>query len=383
MKLPKGFKANGIKSGIKQSGNKDLGLIFSQTDCLSTGVFTQNSVKAACVTDNIESLSARESFRAIIVNAGNANACTGEEGLMAVKKVKKLLASKASINEGEVLTASTGVIGVQLPVNKIEASMDSLIEGLNENGQDFAEAIMTTDTKPKYAYLEVGNALISGFTKGSGMIHPNMATMLSFILTDLDVSELDIQRALRDAVSLTFNQISVDGDTSTNDMVLLMANSLSGTKLSQLEFTQRLSEVCLELAKQIVIDGEGATKLFEVRVKGGDSFEDCLKMAKGIASSSLVKSAVFGNDPNWGRILASAGQFGRVNLNEASLELMGVEVLKNGRTVAFDKTELSETIKNSKELIFELKVGSTDFEGRAWGCDLTYDYVKINAEYTT
>jgi glutamate N-acetyltransferase / amino-acid N-acetyltransferase len=377
--LPKGFFFSGLACGLKSSRKKDLGLIYSQFPCNYAGVFTQNSVQAHCVADNKKALN--NNIQAILVNSGNANACTGNIGMRALNEVKDNTSQILQIDSSAVLTASTGVIGIPLPVSNILQTLPKLIQSLDSNIQDFSEAILTTDLKTKVSSLKLNNGQIIGIAKGSGMIHPNMATMLAFILTDFQIEQAELQKALNEANAKSFNQISVDGDTSTNDMVLVLANGASGQKVDTCEFQKALTQICISLAKQIVLDGEGATKIFEVKVIGSP---EAAKIAKGIASSSLVKSAIFGADPNWGRILASAGQYGALNINEVTLKLLDQVLFAKGQVQQFDKKKLAQSIKEQKEINIELKLSEeiTD-EALAWGCDLTYDYVRINAEYTT
>ncbi len=382
--LPKGFFSAGLSCGLKASGKKDLGIIFSENPCEAAGVFTKNSVKAHCVTDNQAALSDGYPIRAIVVNSGNANACTGEAGLEAVQQVTGGISAVFGIPVDSILTASTGVIGVPLPYEKLLLQFPELKKALSSDYSDFAEAILTTDLVPKTAIRKIGNASVIGITKGSGMIHPNMATMLAFVITDLKIDKNTLERCLSEATDNSFNQISVDGDTSTNDMVLLLANGASEESVSEAEFKKILTELCQELAIQIVKDGEGATKVFEVKVRGLSDAEKMRAAARGVVSSSLVKSAIFGNDPNWGRILAAAGQYCEFDLNQANLKIFNTQLLQNGQVCNFDKAQLSKELANSKFIKIDLMLGDKlSEEALAWGCDLTYDYVKINAEYTT
>jgi len=382
--LPKGFNSAGLFCGIKVSQKKDLALIFSDCPCTAAGVFTLNSVKAHCVTDNQATLALNGPIQAIVANSGNANACTGDSGLAALHEVKNTTAKELGIPPESILSASTGIIGVPLPAHKITGSLPKLKTALSSSYYDFAEAILTTDLTVKTAIKKIGAASIVGVAKGSGMIHPNMATMLAFIVTDCELSKNDLQQALQKANSASFNQISVDGDTSTNDMVLLLANGASGFKPPLDDFTLALQEICIDLARQIVLDGEGATKIFEVQISGANSAEEAQLMARGVSSSSLVKSAIFGNDPNWGRLLAAAGQHGQVDMNFACVQIFDAILMKDGQVCEFDKPKLSAQMKASKEIKIKLVVGnSLRHEALAWGCDLTYDYVRINAEYTT
>ncbi len=380
-KLPAGFKASGRAAGLKETKRKDLGVISSDYPCDWAGVFTQNKIRAICVDHN-EALLGKP-VRAILVNSGNANACTGKEGAENDKKMRASLAANLGVNEFEVLTASTGVIGVQLDFAKVERVISSMDFGLTyQDLNDFAQAILTTDLTSKLHQSE--NFL--GFAKGSGMIHPNMATMLSFIITDANI-EGDMQAALKEAVDATFNSISVDGDTSTNDMVLLLTNR-QGKKLSELDFKKELKEVCENLAIKIVKDGEGATKLIEVKIEGALSKEDASLLAKSVIGSSLVKTAIFGCDPNWGRIIASLGYSGAeaIDENKISMSLLGQKLFEKGAPtkLSLDKTkrdDLAKQMKANNKILIEINMGLGKETAKAWGSDLSYDYVRINAEY--
>jgi glutamate N-acetyltransferase / amino-acid N-acetyltransferase len=382
--LPKGFLSAGLFCGIKASGKKDLAVIHSELACNWAGAFTLNSVKAHCVLDNQATLKMGKSVQTIVVNSGNANACTGEIGLKALELVKAETAKVFDLDKNAVLTASTGIIGVPLPAERIVEHLPKIKSQLSSDYRDFADGILTTDLKPKVASKSFNGGSIVGITKGSGMIHPNMATMLAFIVTDFKIAKADLEIALKESNINSFNQISVDGDTSTNDMVLVLANGASGQTIALPQFTEALTQVCTELAKKIVKDGEGATKIFEAKVVGAESAAEARKMALGIVSSSLVKSAIFGNDPNWGRILAAAGQHGKVDLAKASLKIFETNLLQNGQVCNFDKKTLADQMKATQEIKLYLSLGENlKNVGTAWGCDLTYDYVKINAEYTT
>ena len=379
--LPKGFLSNGLFCGLKASGKKDLGLLYSESPCTVAGVFTTNSVKAHCVIDNQETLKHNQFVQAILVNSGNANACTGEIGLKALNEVKEDCGQNLNLHRSAVLTASTGIIGVPLPADIIISALSQLKAGLNSSAENFASAILTTDLKVKLSEVQIGKAKILGITKGSGMIHPQMATMLAFIVTDLEISPSDLKEALNEANAQSFNQISVDGDTSTNDMVVVLANGASGEQISLSEFKKALNQVCIDLAKQIVLDGEGANKIFEVKVIG---HQLAPQIARGIISSSLVKAAIFGCDPNWGRVLATAGQYAVINPAKATLKIFEHFLLKEGQVQNFDKKQISDLMKENKEIFIELTLGEACLgEGIAWGCDLSYEYVRINAEYTT
>ncbi|MDX1918174.1 MAG: bifunctional glutamate N-acetyltransferase/amino-acid acetyltransferase ArgJ [Candidatus Caenarcaniphilales bacterium] len=381
--LPKGFLSAGIVAGLKKSGKRDLGLIHSESPCQCAGVFTQNSVKAHCVIDNQAVLAKGKPIQAVLVNSGNANACNGEAGMQAIHDLKKSLSELLNITTSQILTASTGVIGVDLPTDLIFGKLPALKGNLSPEHDHFAEAILTTDLVIKVSEVESAGSKLIGIAKGSGMIHPDMATMLAFIVTDADLSEINLSESLSQATRNTFNQISVDGDTSTNDMVLLLANGASGIKPAKAEFQDKLEQVCTDLAKAIVRDGEGATKLIEVSVGEASDEDQARKVALGIASSNLVKSAIFGGDPNWGRILAAAGQHGSIDLNKIKLKLEGVLCWSDGALQSYDRGSLSDRMKQGSEVRIDLSLGVGEASAKAWGCDLTYDYVKINAEYFT
>ena len=384
-KLPKNFSLSGISSGIKETGRKDLGIIHSETPCIWAGVFTKNLVKAACVTSSQNKLGTK--IQNIFVNSGNANACTGEEGDKDDQKIAELVSSKLG---GDTLTASTGKIGVSLDMTVIEKGIDHCEQSATI--QDFAEAILTTDLRIKVSQDSKQNIL--GFTKGSGMIHPNMATMLGFLISDVKIKGLDekasgefFQTSLQEITDRSFNSISVDGDTSTNDMVLYVSN-LQGKEISQEEFKASLEEVSKDLSKQIINDGEGTTKIIECTVTGSSSEAELRKIAKGIIGSSLVKTAIFGNDPNWGRIIAAAGQAAaendiKLNPETCSLTLLKQEVYKNGSPVNQEKRdEFSALMAKNKLIKLKLSLGTNKSNTvTAWGSDLSYKYVEINAEY--
>jgi len=390
---PAGFKTAGVRCGVKQAeGRKDLALIVPETEAAIAGVFTSNIVKAPCVVLNQERIKSGKA-RAIVVNAGNANACNGKRGMEDARKMASITAGVLGVPESMVLVASTGVIGKYLPMDRIEAGIREAASGLHAGGGgDAAQAIMTTDTFPKETALEfeLGGAKvrIGGMAKGSGMIAPDMATMLAFIATDAAVDRLVLQGMLSRAVKTTFNAITVDGDTSTNDMCLLLANGAAGNPLLTDEtgaeaekFRQALHEVCLRLAKEIARDGEGATKLVEVTVRNSHG---AAQIAKTIANSPLVKTALFGNDPNWGRILAAAGRSG-VTFDPEGVEitLAGTVVYSRGAPAEFDPSAVSDGMK-AKELSIVFDCKETGGEtATVYTCDFSYGYVKINADYHT
>jgi len=399
---PKGFRAGGICCGIKaDSKKKDLALIHSEKPCAAAAVFTKNLVKSACVLVTQEHVRGG-TLRAIIANSGNANACTGEAGLEAARRMAELAASGLGIAPGEVAVASTGVIGVPLPIGKIEDGMSELLAGLSgdEAGHAAAlDAIMTTDTRRKEISVEFEidgvSVRIGGMAKGAGMIHPNMATMLCFLTTDAAIPAETLDRLLRRAVGRSFNRVTVDGDTSTNDMAIIMANGAAGVPLPALSddtrgdtlevFACALDAVCVSLAKAIARDGEGATKLVTVSVSGAADEETAEKLAKSVAASSLVKTACFGADANWGRILCAMGYAGAefypattgVRFRSAAGE---IAVCADGNPLPFSEDD-AKRILSQDEIEILITVGDGEGAAAAWGCDLTYDYVKINGDY--
>lgn len=388
----KGFRASGLASGIKKSGNSDLALVVSDTPSVAAGAFTTNKICAACVTENKKILPSSQ-IRAILCNSGNANACTGIRGVRDVERSREAIASRMQYNNNEVLVASTGVIGEFLPIEKIEDSADALISSLSVDGSnDFAKAIMTTDTVEKEYAIEVafttGKAIIGGCSKGAGMIHPNMATMLGFVTTDVAIDEETLTFLHKRAVEMTFNNLTIDGDTSTNDMVLTLANGQSGVTIEcekDIETMQSaLFQVYNILCAKIAEDGEGATKRIEINVYGGKNFNDCKLTAKAIANSNLVKTAMFGNDPNWGRILCATGYSGaEFSPDKIEVSLCDIPVYKDGGPAIFDAKSLSE--KMAKKVVYiHVNLGhETQSHAVAHTCDFSYDYVKINAEYHT
>jgi len=393
---PKGFKAGGIWCGVKASSKKrDLALIYSEKSCAAAAMFTTNRVKAACVIVSQKHLAGGK-LHAIIANSGNANACTGEAGLAAAKRMTELAADEFAISPETVAVASTGVIGVPLPIAAIENSVGALANSLrgDEAGHSAAlEAIMTTDTRKKDISVEIeGGARIGGMVKGSGMIHPNMATMLCFLTTDVAISRELLEASLRRAVQRSFNRVTVDGDTSTNDMVLIMANGASGITAAEGSveyeaFNLALESVCVSLARAMARDGEGATKLVTVTVNGASNEKNAEILAKSVASSSLVKAACFGADANWGRILCAMGYSGaefdpdRTNVSFKS-KAGEVAVFAKGAPIKFFE-DVAKKILSEEEIEIAIKAGEGSGSATAWGCDLTYDYVKINGDYRT
>ncbi len=389
--MPKGFLFNAVSAGIKAPGRLDLGLIFSERPSVAVGTFTTNLVKAAPVLIGQSRLPS-SSVRGILVNSGCANACTGSLGLEDAERLLKEAARLLAVEEKELLPASTGVIGERLPLGKMLSVLPELVSGLSaDKVEPLAQAIMTTDTFPKVAerVLPLGSSEVRllGIAKGAGMIAPHMATMLAFILTDAQIPAPVWQDLLREAVNLSFNRITVDGDMSTNDTVYALANGASGLPLGSqdlAQFSRLLKELCQELAYLIVKDGEGATKTVRIRVCGAEDEEKALTMARTVANSLLVKTAFFGEDPNWGRILAALGRSG-VEFDPYQVDLFFDEVclVKNGLSRGKEAEAKAYEIMKKREftLTILLKRGNADAE--VWTSDLSYEYVKINAEYRT
>ncbi|OIP44619.1 MAG: bifunctional ornithine acetyltransferase/N-acetylglutamate synthase [Fibrobacteres bacterium CG2_30_45_31] len=390
---PKGYSAAGIRAGIKASGNPDLALLKSEIPARCFSVFTLNRVKAAPVLYDKDVLEHADRISAVIVNSGNANACTGVQGYEDSAKTASLVEEALGLAPKSVLVCSTGVIGHMMPMDKMEAAIPRVVAELKSDASEsFGRAILTTDLALKSFAVELhteqGVVCIGGACKGSGMIHPNMATMLAFITTDV-VLPTDFFAEFRTNIDDSFNAITVDGDTSTNDTCILLANGMSGidyatlTLTEQGEFRRGLAWVMQDLAKCIVRDGEGATKLIELRVEKAESHKDALKMARFIGTSNLAKCAMFGEDPNWGRILSSAGSSG-VNMiaEHTDLYFGEVQVLGGGRPLECDKEALHAVVRQ-REYVVKLVLHVGDASASAYTCDLSYDYVKINAEYTT
>lgn len=389
---PKGFKAGGLHCGIKKK-RLDLGYIYSVEPATTAGVYTTNLFQAPPLVVTQQSIEKEKKIQAILVNSGNANACTGEQGYQDALQMQKMFAEQLSIPNHYVAVTSTGVIGVHLPMEKIKDGAEQILQEEHQGAHLFEQAILTTDTGIKNVCVQIeieGKVItIAGAAKGSGMIHPNMATMLGFITTDAAVGYDDLSFALKSVTNQTFNMITVDGDTSTNDMVLVMANGAAGN--SELTtshpnwslFLQGLKTVSESLAKQIARDGEGATKLIEVHVNGAPSIETARAVGKSIISSNLVKTAIYGTDANWGRIVCAIGYSGQeVNPTTLNISLGTIKVVESGLPYPFDEDEAKAYLENENVHIFvDLNQGA--FSATAWGCDLTYDYVKINASYRT
>lgn len=386
---PKGFKAAGLHAGLRYS-KKDLGMILSDTPASCAAVYTQSVVQAAPLNVTKESIQTEGKIQGVIVNSACANACTGEQGLKDAYEMRDCAAAKFGLPDHYIAVASTGVIGEFMKMDKIKQGIE-LLEPTADGADDFEHAILTTDTVTKHyaCQTEVDGKLITmgGAAKGSGMIHPNMATMLGFITTDANIASADLQKALSEITDETFNQITVDGDTSTNDMVLVLANGQAGN--SQLtethpdwpQFVALLKQTSENLAKEIAKDGEGATKLVEVNVTGTQTKQEAQVLAKTIVGSNLVKTAVYGADANWGRIIASMGRSGvTFNPGDTTIAFGEITVLQNGVPAPFSEAEAKSYLEEPTIIInVHLKEGTA--AGTAWGCDLTYDYVKINASY--
>jgi glutamate N-acetyltransferase/amino-acid N-acetyltransferase len=387
---PKGYTAGGLNCGLKE-GDKDLALIVSDRPASAAGMFTTNRVQAAPVHLNREHLQNGQA-QAIIINSKNANACTGEQGLADARQTAQWLGSALNLPSEDVLVNSTGVIGVPLPMHCIESGVENIVPTLSDQGwNDAAEAIMTTDTVPKKAsvHLRINgrDITIAGMTKGAGMIAPNMATMLAFVLTDAALSPQSLQNALQEAVTQSFNCITVDGDMSTNDTVLALANGAAGgTELSGEDlatFQTALNEICVSLAKQIARDGEGATKLITIRVAGAINDADARTVGLSVANSNLVKTAVFGRDPNWGRILCAVGYAGvPIDPEIVSVAMAGIPIYSNGSGLTFDQDQAIKAL-GSSDIDIDIDLSQGNASATLYTCDLTYDYVRINAEYTT
>lgn len=394
----KGFEAAAAEAQIKYKDRKDMALIYSQVPCAAAGTFTTNVVKAAPVKWDQELVKNSPFVQAVVVNSGIANACTGAEGYGYCEQTAKAVEQLLDIPASSVLVASTGVIGMQLPIDRIRGGV-ALLAGsradTEEAGLLAAQAIMTTDTKPKYAAVqaEIGGKTVTvgGMCKGSGMIHPNMCTMLGFVTTDAAITKEMLQKALSDSVKDTYNMVSVDGDTSTNDTVLLLANGLAENPLIDCEdenyaaFKEALNYVNTELAKKIAGDGEGATCLFEVKVVGAESKEQAVTLSKSVVTSSLTKAAIYGHDANWGRILCAMGYSGakfdpdRVDLYFES-RAGKLKIIENGVSTGYSEEEATRILSEDHvTAIADMKLGEAS--AVAWGCDLTHEYVNINADY--
>lgn len=387
-----GFTASGISCGIKKSGAPDLALILSETDAAVAGVFTTSSVKAASVLLDMKRVK-RGVSRGVVVNSGNANACTGRLGLKTAEGMASRVEAELGLSSGEIMVSSTGVIGVPLSIEKILDAVPGLVGSLAPDGfEDAARAIMTTDAFEKTASgkARIGSKMVTlaGVAKGAGMICPNMATMLAYILTDANIKHRALSSALKTTVDATFNSIVVDNDTSTNDTVLAFANGLSGSREIRPgtrdfdAFVELLTSVSLKLAKMIVADGEGATKIIEIDLRGASSMVAARKGARAVAESMLVKTAFFGSDPNWGRVVAALGKSGiKVVEDKVDITFNGVRVVKGGIDTGNEKKAAKAIM--AKEVVVTVELNQGTGSAKFWTSDLTYDYVKINSAYRT
>lgn len=391
----KGFRFAGVHGGIKADGALDLGLVFAEEPAAAAAVFTKNRVRAAPVAIS-ERRVARGLCQAVFANSGNANACTGKQGHRSALQLTGAVAKSLGVAPVMVAPASTGVIGVQLPEAEIEAAIPALVDDLSEAGAGrFARAIMTTDRKPKVAgaELQVGRVpcRVLGIAKGAGMIHPNMATTLAFLTTDAPLRHTVLSRLLRQATERTFNRATVDGDTSTNDSIYVLASGAATSRLVEessaagRRFAAALTEVLESLVKEIVADGEGAKHLVRIEVHGARTDADAVQIARTVAGSQLVKTALYGCDPNWGRILAAAGRSGaRFNPDHVSIEIGGVRIFEEGNPAMTAKTEAKAArVMKRPEYAIAIRVGRGRGLGHYWTCDLGHEYVRINADYRT
>lgn len=388
---PAGFQAAGLHSGVKRKRN-DLGIIYCEKPANAAALYTLNIIQAAPLKVTKESIAEAGKIQALIVNSGNANACTGKQGEQDAYTMRNVTAEQFNLPEHYVAVASTGIIGLDMPMDKIIPNIKELKpEAANVNAEAFNEAILTTDVFTKstchQAQINGKKVTMAGSAKGSGMIEPNMGTMFAFVTTDATIESAMLQLALKEVTDQTFNCITVDGDTSTNDMVLAMASEMveNDTLTPEHEdwdvFVELLNKTCEDLAKMIARDGEGATKLIEVAVQGAADDQQAGKVAKSVVGSSLVKTAVYGADANWGRIIAAVGYSGAVIDPDTIDTFIGpIQLLKDSQPVSFSEEEASNYLKNDTvKIIVDLNIGSG--AGKAWGCDLTYDYVRINASY--
>ena len=389
----KGFTAAGVKAGIKKSGNLDVAVIYTKTQAVVAGTFTQNKVAAAPVYVSKEVV-ATGTAHAIVANAGCANACTGQQGLDDAHKMAQIAADELGVNANDVIVGSTGVIGVNLPMDKLEAGIKDAVANLSADGSDNAgRAIITTDTHSKSVTCEFelsGKTVRMGaIAKGSGMIRPNMATMLCYITTDIAIDQALLQKAVSGCVEKSFNMISVDGDMSTNDMVIVLANGeANNAKITEENadyqiFFEKLMMLCTELAKQIAADGEGASKFLTINVKGAKSFADAKTVGMAIANSPLVKTAFFGEDPNWGRVICAVGYSGADMVPEKTVvKFGGITIFTNGTGATYDEKALAHVMKQ-KDIVIDIELNMGQEDATVWSCDLSYEYVKINGEYHT
>ncbi|WP_459469682.1 bifunctional glutamate N-acetyltransferase/amino-acid acetyltransferase ArgJ [Staphylococcus cohnii] len=389
---PLGFIAGGIHAGLRRK-KKDFGWIYSTTEATAAGVYTLNRFKAAPLKVTEDSININQTLQAVVVNSANANSCTGDRGIQDAKDTQSWVAERLNIEPHHVGVASTGVIGSFLPMDKIKYGVDHVLEDSYNQSAYFNQSILTTDTITKHLSVKVDidnqTVTIGGTAKGSGMIHPNMATMLGFITTDAKVDSKALNQCLRQTTDHSFNMITVDGDTSTNDMVLCMANgqvnhhSLDENHPEWQKFVYAINYVARYLAQSIAKDGEGATKLVTAKVKGAIDIHEARKIAKSIVSSNLVKTAIHGEDANFGRIVAAMGYASKyIDPNSTNVKLCQVSVFKQGMSVAFDEAYLKQQLE-ADNIVIEATVGEGEGDATAYGCDLSYEYVRINASYRT
>jgi len=385
-----GFLGGAVHAGIKDKDELDLAILYSKMPCVATGVFTTNLVKSAPIILSQRHLTQRKA-RAIVVNSGCANACLGEQGMTDASEMASLTATKVSIASQEVLVASTGVIGKPLPMSQVRNGIEK-IELHQNGGHNLARAMMTTDTMPKEIAIQVeakeGKFTLAGVAKGAGMMHPELATMLCFITTDAAVNIDFLQQSLKKAVDVSFNMLSIDGETSPNDCVFLLANGLArNTEISFNnggDFQNALNEVCIYLAKSIAQDGEGATRLIEVVVEGAVNQTEARRAARTIVSSPLVKAAMHGGDPNWGRIVAALGRSGaKIREDKLDVHLNDVCVMEQGSPTRFNAEELQMSLARANKVPIKVYLNLGDGRATAWGCDLSEEYVRINSEHAT
>ena len=390
---PQGFKAAGVRAGIKKSGNLDVAVVYTEKEAAVAGVFTQNAVAAAPVFAS-KKVVATGTAHAVVANAGCANACTGEQGEKDAAQMQSVAAEALGCQPDDVIVASTGIIGVCLPMDKMAAGIKDAVANLSETGSETAgKAIITTDTYSKSCAtdIEIGGKKVrfGAIAKGSGMIQPNMATMLCFITTDADIDQQLLQKALSEVTELSFNMISIDGDMSTNDMAVVLANGAAGNKKIVAEdedyalFKTTLLELCQGLSQRIASDGEGATKFLTVHVSGTKSFADAKAIAMSVAKSPLVKTAFFGEDPNWGRVICAVGYAGiPMEPEKTVVKFDGIPVYAHGVGVEYDEEALRE-IMSKHDIVIDVELGLGEHEATVWTCDFSYEYVKINGEYHT
>ncbi len=379
--IPSGFSFSTANADIdgSSSARDDIGLIYCSTQASLCGVFTKNRVKAAPVLIGMD-LVKRGTIRAVLINSGNANACTGEAGVNDARTMMEAIGSRLGIDADEVIPLSTGVIGVRLPVDRILTRLDSLVGSLGDNVEALARAMMTTDTYPKVVSRGVGRASVLGIAKGAGMIAPNMATTLAIVITDAIIERTDLDRTIRDAVKSTFNAITVDGDTSTNDTLLALSSNMVKADLDGVRNT--IVEVIRELAMMVVRDGEGASKLIRIDVRGCATEDDAKKVGKTVAESLLVKTAVYGSDPNWGRIMAAIGYSGAdIDPADISIHISGHPVVEGGVEAGEFKEGVVKSALEGKEVSIDISTGTGKGAFTIWTTDLTHKYIDINSEY--